>query len=57
MLAKRTIEFEHVVLDSVCSKVEWLKDLLFKIPLILFSTTHISIHCDSRTVINFYKKN
>ncbi len=46
---------ELVVLDLTCFEVEWLKNLLSSIHLIFFFIPFISLQCDSRDIMNFYK--
>ena len=48
-----TTKADLVALDFVCSKVEWLKELLTMIP---SSIPSILIYYDSKVTIDFYKK-
>ena len=50
------MEAELIALDTTCTEVEWLKELLSDIPLIPSPIPAISIHCDSRAAIDFCKK-
>lgn len=46
-----TIKSEFVALSEIEKKAEWLKDLLYEIPLGLKITSSISIMCDSLTML------
>ena len=46
-----TMTTEFVVLASVCKKIEWLRNLLYGIPLWPRPLSLISIHCDSVVIL------
>ena len=46
------MESELIALDTTCIEVEWIKNLLLDIPLVSNSLLAISVHCDSKLVID-----
>ncbi|GJV56755.1 hypothetical protein Tco_1457760, partial [Tanacetum coccineum] len=46
-----TMEFEFVALEAVGKEAEWLKNLLFEIPLWVKPIAPISIYCDSAATL------
>jgi len=56
MIARSTMEAEFIALDTICSKVEWLKNLISELPLIFLHVPAISFHIDSRAAIDLLKQ-
>ena len=52
-----TMEAELIALNIISLKVKWLKNLCSSILIIPTLIPTISIYCDSRAIIDFYKKN
>ena len=50
------MEAELIAFDITSLDAEWLKILCSSFPLIQTPIPSISIHCDSRAAIDFYKK-
>ena len=50
-ITNSTMESEFVALASACREGEWLKDLLYEIPLWPKPMSPISIHCDSAATL------
>lgn len=46
------MELELIILDKTCIEVEWIKNSLLDIPLVSKSLPAISMHFDSKVVIN-----
>ena len=51
ILSRSTFEAELCVLDETGMEVEWLKRLMFGLPMVRKSLPAISVHCDSMTTI------
>ena len=56
MIARSTIEAELIALDTTCSEVEWLKDLISAFLIVLRPVPPISIHTDSKSSIGLLKQ-
>ncbi|GJS84144.1 zinc finger, CCHC-type containing protein [Tanacetum coccineum] len=50
-ITRSIMEFEFVALAAASKEAEWLKNLLFEIPLWVKPIAPISIHCDSATTL------
>jgi len=50
------MEFKLIALDTTCLKVEWLKDLLSEFYIVPITILSISIHTDSKSIIEILKK-
>ena len=48
--ARSTIEFELITLDTTHSEAEWLKNLIFELPISFMFISPIFIHSDSRAI-------
>ena len=55
IIANSTMEAELIVLASASEEANWLRDLLYEIPLWEKSIPPIVIYCDSTTAINRVK--
>ena len=51
IISRSTMEAELIALDTTCTEAEWIKNLLAEIPLVSKPMPAISIHCDSKAVI------
>ena len=52
VIAHSTMEVEFIALAVACTKVEWLRDLLFDIKLWPRPMPSISLYCDSETTMS-----
>jgi len=50
------MESELVALDTICLKVEWLKELLYEFFIMPRPILLISVHTDSRSTIEILKQ-
>ena len=50
------MESELIALDTTCSEAEWLKDLLSEFSFIPRPILSISVHTDSRSIVEILKK-
>ena len=50
------MEFELIALDTTCSEVEWLKDVLSEFSIVSRFILSILVHIDSRSTIKILKK-
>ena len=55
IIANSTMEVELIALASANEETNWLRDLLYKIPLWEKLIPHILIHCDSTATIGRVK--
>ena len=52
IISRSTMEVEIIILDTTTSETEFLKNLLFDLPLLNKPIPSISMHCNSQVVIS-----
>jgi len=55
MIDRSTMESELIALDTTCTEAEWLKDLLSEFSIVPKRILLISVHTDSRSIIEILK--
>ena len=55
MITRSTMEFELIALDTTSLEAEWLKDLMSEFYIMPRSILPISVHADSRSIIEIQK--
>jgi len=50
------MKFKLIALDTTCLEVKWLKDLLSEFYIVPITILSISVHTDSKSIIEILKK-